>query len=271
MRFRFTERDFIDMMAHALKQPVYAVLGDDAPCFHDEHVIGDRFDIADDMCGEQDGALIGQRCDEVAKDDALFGIETCGRFIKDEQLRCIEQCLRDADPSEHAPGALMFHQVQLQQQFFDALFALFFRDALEQPHIREEIVYAVAGIIPKMLWHIAQICAISVVLLQDADAVKGDLPSGGRQSAYEHADQCGLAAAIRAQQRVHAGIQREADVIHSGMLAKFAGKVFTFQFHEHAPFCVVRPCSKVSSTSTLPRHRQIMMTSDRLSMDLITG
>ena len=122
-----------------------------------------------------------------------------------------------------------------------------------------------------MLRHIAQVCAVGVILLQDADAVKGDFSSGRRKRAHEHADQRGLAAAVGAQQRMHACAQREADVIDRGMIAEIAGEMFALQFHENVPFCVLRLCSSVSTISMMPRPRQITISVCKVSMALIIG
>ena len=53
---------------------------------------------------EDDNALAGQLGEKIAKADALFGIEARGGLINDEELRIVQERLRDADTLTHAAG-----------------------------------------------------------------------------------------------------------------------------------------------------------------------
>jgi hypothetical protein len=53
------------------------------------------------MRREHYNPLAGEVGEQVAKADALLGVEAGGGFVHDEQLRVVEQRLGDADPLLH--------------------------------------------------------------------------------------------------------------------------------------------------------------------------
>ena len=65
---------------------------------------GGGFDVGNDVGGKNDDAFAGEFGEQIAEAHALFGIESGGGFVDDEQLRIVEQSLRDADALLHSAG-----------------------------------------------------------------------------------------------------------------------------------------------------------------------
>ena len=65
---------------------------------------GGGLDVGDDVRGENHDALTGELGEQIAKADALFGVESSCGLIDDEQLWVVEQRLGDADSLLHAAG-----------------------------------------------------------------------------------------------------------------------------------------------------------------------
>ena len=73
----------------------------------DQHPIGEGFDIADDVRAEEDGAVVAQRAQSVAKGDDLHGVEAVGRLVEQQDRRVVDQCGGQADALAEAGGALL--------------------------------------------------------------------------------------------------------------------------------------------------------------------
>ena len=61
-------------------------------------------DVFDDVRGENDDDFVADRREQIEEAVALFGIETRGRFVDDDELRLADQRLRDAEALAHAAG-----------------------------------------------------------------------------------------------------------------------------------------------------------------------
>ena len=70
---------------------------------HRQHAAGLRH-ILDDMGGEQDRPIAREIGEQVAEADTFFRVEPRCRLIHDQQLRIVEERLRDADAPLHAAG-----------------------------------------------------------------------------------------------------------------------------------------------------------------------
>jgi hypothetical protein len=90
---------------------------------------GRGFHVGDDVRGEDDDALAGQIREQVAEADALFGIEPGRGLVDDQELRIVEERLRDADALAHAAGKsaeralARIGEVHQHQQLVDTAFA----------------------------------------------------------------------------------------------------------------------------------------------------
>jgi hypothetical protein len=62
----------------------------------DDDAVAHRAYFLHNMRGEDDRAVLSKVSNEAAYLDELVGVKTCGRLIKDEQLRVAEKCLRKA-------------------------------------------------------------------------------------------------------------------------------------------------------------------------------
>ena len=74
------------------------------PLRDQRNVGGGGFDVGNDVRRKNHDALAGKIREQIAKAHALFGIEPGRRFIDDQQLRIVEQRLRDSDALLHSAG-----------------------------------------------------------------------------------------------------------------------------------------------------------------------
>ena len=75
-----------DMAARGLGQLGGAAAEEDSPLCQHGHVAAGLADVLDDVGGEDHGAIDGQVDQQVAKADALFGIEPGGGLVDDQEL-----------------------------------------------------------------------------------------------------------------------------------------------------------------------------------------
>lgn len=71
---------------------------------HRRRLLHGRFDVGDNVHGEDHDAFSGRIGEQVAEAHALRGIEADRRFIYDQQLRVVQQRLGDSDALLQAPG-----------------------------------------------------------------------------------------------------------------------------------------------------------------------
>jgi len=91
-----------DFAGDGSEQSLRRSVGEQAAVREDGDVGGDGLDVRDDVRGEDDDALAGKLGEEIAEAHALFGIETRGGLIHDEELGVVEKRLCDADALAHA-------------------------------------------------------------------------------------------------------------------------------------------------------------------------
>jgi hypothetical protein len=96
------EEDFPDFAADGSEEGFWGSVREEAAVRKDSDVGGNSLNVGDDVRGEDDDALAGKLGEEIAEAHALLGIEAGGGFVHDEELRVIEQSLRDADALAHA-------------------------------------------------------------------------------------------------------------------------------------------------------------------------
>jgi hypothetical protein len=68
----------------------------------DGDVSSHGFHVRNNVRGENDDAFTGKFREQISKTHALLGIEAGGGFIDDQELRIVEQGLRNADALAHA-------------------------------------------------------------------------------------------------------------------------------------------------------------------------
>jgi hypothetical protein len=74
---------------------------------HDGQPVADLLDFGQQMRAQEDGLSRRTRAQQdLAHLDAANGIERRGRFIQNQELRIIDECLRQADPLQHSARKL---------------------------------------------------------------------------------------------------------------------------------------------------------------------
>ena len=68
---------------------------------NDGHVGAEFFDILHDVSGEDDDDALTDFGEQVVKAVAFAGVQACGRFVDDQQLRVAEEGLGDPEPLSH--------------------------------------------------------------------------------------------------------------------------------------------------------------------------
>ena len=61
--------------------------------FHHQNLVGDGFDVADNVGSQQDDPVPGHTGNEVADTDALFRVKTSGRLVQDDHLGISQKSL----------------------------------------------------------------------------------------------------------------------------------------------------------------------------------
>src|SRR5579883_3167712 len=92
-----------DMAARRLGELANRPLEQHAPALHDGYPLAGLGDILDDVGGEDHHPIAAQIRQQIAEADALLRVKPGGRLIHNQELRVVEQRLRDAHPSLHPP------------------------------------------------------------------------------------------------------------------------------------------------------------------------
>ena len=82
-------------------------LGDDAAVADDDQVVGDDFDLVQQVGGQQHGgAAVGVAAQQVAHPADAGGVQTVGGLVEDEDLGVAEERVGDAEALPHAQGVV---------------------------------------------------------------------------------------------------------------------------------------------------------------------
>jgi hypothetical protein len=120
---------FPDLALDCLEQRLGGRLLQQPALVHDGDPGGGRFDIRNDVRGQDHDAVAGQVGEQVAEPDALFWIEPHGGFVDDQQLGIVQQRLGDADA--------LFHTARIAAQRSFA--------GIDEVHHLEKLVDPAAG------------------------------------------------------------------------------------------------------------------------------
>lgn len=169
--------------------------------------------------------LAGVAGQHSAEPHPLLRVQAGGGLIYHQDGRLPQQGLGDAHPAPHAPGELadfppgeVLH-LHLEK---DLLHLGFVPEALQFPHIAEEIPHGKAGIHGQLLGQVAQALADLPPLADSVEAADLDGAGGGRLHGDKGFHQGGLARPIVAQQPKDAAAHGKGHVLQGGN-APFVG------------------------------------------------
>ncbi len=168
---------------------------------------------------------VGTACSEVAdqgaEPDPLLGVKAGGRLVEQQQVRVVHERLRDPDPAQHAagqraqPGLRLVPEVNPFDGRGDGLADAARRDLLEQREVLDELHDGERRVVAEVLRQVAEAAAdlAAVCGVPRVPAQQPDLAGRRRQHGREHAQQGGLARAVRPQQAEHAGAGIQAHAV----------------------------------------------------------
>ena len=196
---------------------------------------------------------------QIAEAHPLPGVEAARRLVEYEHLRVVEHGLRYADAALRAAGQL-FNFVLVnarEREDFAQFLNLFARrsllQALERRHVVEVVGHGELGVKAEVLRQVAEHVPPGLAQRERVRAVAEHAARGGREYAREHAHERGLARAVGADEAPDAAGEREAHVVHGGLLSEAFGEVLYFNFHSRAPF---QAFSQRASRGTRSRARR---------------
>ena len=193
---------------------------------HDGDDVGDAFDFADLMAGEEDGAAGGGDVDHAfEKFAADHGVEAGGRFVEDEELGLVGHGEGEGDFGAHAFGELAELAVEGDAKAGD-----------ERAEVVLEAVGIEAGGEPAdfgdghplvergSFGEVADAAADFEAGGAAIEAEDADVAGGGVGEAEHESDGGGFAGAVFAEQREdNAGRDGERDVVEGGVAAEGLG------------------------------------------------
>ncbi len=187
------------------------------------------------MRRENDRLVFPHALDEVAHFVLLVGIEPVGRLVHDQDVRVVDQRLREAGAVLVALGkrvdALVEHALE-KTQFDRAVDRLFPRRAPETPQLGREVEESVdrhLGVSGRVFRQIADQAPGRQRVLQHVVPADRDSAGSRRNESGHHAHGGGFARAVRPQETQHlAALDRERDVVHRELRTERLGEIFDF-------------------------------------------
>ena len=172
--------------------------------------------------------------------DALFGIESGGGLVDDDEARIAEESLRNAEALLHAAGvsaerfAAVVVEIGLLEKRADDFFALVgVGDAFEDGEVVEEIFGGDFGVEAELLREVSEDAADRVFLAEDVDVAERGAAGVGFLQRGEGAHEGGLPCTVWAEQAEHAEGDGEGDVLKSLRAVGVAlGEVGDLEVHE---------------------------------------
>ena len=178
---------------------------------------GRRLDVGDDVRGENHDALTGELREQIAKADALLGVESSCGLIDDQKLWVVEQRLRDADSLLHSAGeaaqraTAYIGEVDEVQELVDAPSRRSRIQAFDGGEILQEFLGIQVGINAEILGQVAEHGPKSIGIRSQVGAIPGHLAFGGTRDGGQNAHQGRLARAVGAEQAEDAGLQLKTE------------------------------------------------------------
>ena len=197
----------------------------------------DCLQVRNDVGGKKHYFLLCIPFQNVAKVDPLFGVQTCGRLVQDQNIRVIEQCLGDAQPAAHPAGKSpeLFVGNLLQpnhrQQLLNLRHSLGAGHPFQHSHIQKEITGAVLRIPHKFLRQIAKFVPVCRPQRVNRDSIQTYLPGSRFQNAADHPQQGCFSRPVGPQQAINAGFQHSGDACHRCVSSKILAQIIKQQLH----------------------------------------
>ena len=125
---------------------------DNKALVHQNQLPGDEFHILHHMGTQQDDLVPGDLADEIPHRHPLAGVKARRGLVQHQDIRVVEQRLRQKQPLLHAPGpapdgaARRLREVQPRQGPVHAPFGVLPAHALEGRHVIEKLLPGEAGI-----------------------------------------------------------------------------------------------------------------------------
>ena len=212
-----------------------------SPAAHDRQGARTRFDVGDDVGGQDDQSLARQLREKVTKAHALFGIEADRGFVDDQQLRVVEQCLGNAHALAHATGIAaepavgQVVQPDHMQALIHARRHAAWWQALHRGKEGQEFACRQGFIDAEILRQVAKLAPQRVGLAGDVLATPQHPPAAGLGQGGQHPHQGRLAGAIRPEQPDDPRRQHQPHVRDRLVPAAIAvAHRFQRQFQRHA-------------------------------------
>jgi hypothetical protein len=206
---------------------------------HQRHLGTRRAHVLDQVRGHDDGGALPEVAQQGAELDALLGVQARGRLVEQQQFRVVHDGLRDPDPAQHAArqrtqlGPGLDAEVDPLDRGGHGLRDPGGRHLFQQREVLDELDHGEGRVIAEGLRQVAEPAP--------------DLPAGGlpgrvpvqqpelagrrRQDRGQHAEQRGLARAVRPEQAEDTGPGGQRDPGHRGVAAERPGQVGQFDVH----------------------------------------
>ena len=212
-KLRAGDNDFPNFSCDLREESFGSAVREKLAVGEDGDTCGHGFHVGDDVRGENNDAFAGKFREKIAEADALFGIETGGGLVDDEELRIVEERLRDADALAHAAGIAAeralgdVSEIYEREEFRDAPAGSGGGDAFHGGEIVEEFDGAKIGVDAEVLRKVAEDGAKSVGIASNVGVVPEDAAGGGLRDGGEDAHESGFAGTVRAEEAENAGLQ----------------------------------------------------------------
>ncbi len=192
----------------------------------DEHALAGGGHLWEDVGGEHDGVLAGERLDQLPHLDDLGGIEADGGLVEDEHLRVAEQRLGEAHSLPLALGEVPDHPldelvaVGLLRHPLDLDAARLGGDALDRGDEGQVVAHRHLRIERRVLRQVADALLHLERLLEDVEAAHFHAAARRRDHAGEDAHGGGLAGAVGSEEAQDlARLHLEGDVLYGLQVA----------------------------------------------------
>ena len=180
--------------------------GGEAPIPQDQHLLAERFHVAQDVRGQQHPATAADVADEGAQLPGLGRVEPCRGFVQDHHLGFVNERLGDAHPLRHAlgePAAETCAESPQVELPFDPLPGAACRFALHAPQSCGEIevlVHGEIGVERRALRQQAEVTLGLAGVAVQIDSQDLHPAAGGAQGTAQQRQRGGFSGAVDAQQ-----------------------------------------------------------------------
>lgn len=175
-------------------------------------------DVGNDVGGENHDAFAGELREQVAETHAFFGVESRRWLVDDEQLRIVQQCLRDTDALLHPPGIAAqraladARQVYEVQKFVDPLLGQRSVEAFNGGEIFEKLNSVQVGIYAEVVRKISECGAQIVGVGCEVGTIPNDAAFCSAGYGGEDAHERRLTGAVGPEQSQCAGTELQGEI-----------------------------------------------------------